>query len=82
MKPAVTIRESQLGALFRAYIKVDAALVVRGAGPFFLSRETEVVPGARLAELFSLRHDRLDEQAVPMAADSRGTTRSWGRRTT
>ncbi|MBU6396061.1 MAG: response regulator [Sphingomonadales bacterium] len=66
MKPAVTIRESQLGALFRAYIKVDAALVVRSAGPFFLSRETEVVPGARLAELFSLRHDRLDEQAVRM----------------
>jgi len=66
MKPAVTIRESQLGALFRAYIKVDASLVVRSAGPFFLSRQTEVVPGARLAELFSLRYDRLDEQAVPM----------------
>lgn len=66
MRPAVTIRESQLGALFRAYIKVDAELVVLTVGPFFLSRETEVVPGAQLAELFSLRHDREDEQAPPM----------------
>ena len=68
MQPAVTIRESQLGALFRAYIKVDAQLVVIAVGPFFLSRETEVVPGAQLTELFSLRYDREDGQAPPMEA--------------
>ncbi|KUR71147.1 hypothetical protein AQZ52_10775 [Novosphingobium fuchskuhlense] len=63
MKAAVTLRESQLGALFRAFIKVDRCFFVVAAGPFFLSRETAVVPGAALAELFTLRHDRDDEQA-------------------
>jgi CheY-like chemotaxis protein len=66
MKPAVTIRESQLEALFRAYIKVDAALVVRALGPFYHNRDTAVVPGAQIAELFSLRHDRDDEHAPPL----------------
>ncbi len=66
MQAAVTIRESQLGALFRAFIMVDARLVVIATGPFFLSRETEVVPGAQLAELFSLRHDRDDAHARPL----------------
>ncbi|GEO00763.1 hypothetical protein NSE01_25950 [Novosphingobium sediminis] len=66
MKPAVTIRESQLGALFRAYIKVDAALVVMTVGPFYLNRDTAVVPGASIAELFSLRQDRDDEIATPL----------------
>ncbi len=62
MKAAVTLRESQLGALFRAFIEVDHNLVVRTAGPFFASRQTEVVPGVQLAELFSLRHDREDNK--------------------
>ena len=66
MRPAVTIRESQLDALFRAYIKVDAALVVLAVGPFYVNRDTEVVPGAQIAELFSLRHDRDDEHATPL----------------
>lgn len=66
MKPAVTIRESQLGALFRAYIKVDAALVVLTLGPFYEGRDTAVVRGAQIAELFSLRHDRDDESAPPL----------------
>ncbi len=66
MKPAVTIRESQLGALFRAFIKLDAALVVLTLGPFFHGRDTAVVPGAQIAELFSLRQDRDDESARPL----------------
>lgn len=66
MKPVVTIRESQLGALFRAYIKVDAALVVRALGPFYQGRDTAVVPRAQIADLFSLRHDRDDENAPPL----------------
>jgi len=69
MKAAVTIRESQLGALFRAFIKVDGGLVVVDTGPFFLSRKTEVVPGAQLGELFSLRQDRdcADTQSLDVA---------------
>lgn len=66
MKPVVTIRESQLGALFRAFIKVDAALVVMTLGPFYERRDTAVVVGAQLAEIFSLRQDREDEQAPPL----------------
>lgn len=76
MKPVVTIRESQLGALFRAYIKVDSALVVITVGPFYHGRDTAVVPGAQIAELFSLRQDRDDEiaqslhEAIPAMADT------------
>lgn len=66
MKAAVTIRESQLGALFRAFIKVDRHFVVLVTGPFFLSRQTEVVPGAQLGELFSLSYDRDDGNALPL----------------
>lgn len=66
MKAAVTIRESQLGALFRAFIKVDANFVITATGPFFLSRRSEVVPGTRLAEMFSLSHDRDDTRARPL----------------
>lgn len=66
MKPAVTIRESQLGALFRAYIKVDAALVVQARGPFYQNRDTAVAVGAQIAELFSLRQDRDDDFATPL----------------
>lgn len=75
MKAAVTIRESQLGALFRAFIKVDRQLVVVAVGPFFARRESAVVPGSYLGELFSLSSDRADtgletlETAIPAMAD-------------
>ena len=67
MKAVVTIRESQLGALFRAYILVDPQLVVRAVGPFFTRRESAVRPGAELGELLSLSYERLDGRAPPLA---------------
>ena len=67
MKAVVTIRESQLGALFRAYIFVDPQLVVMAVGPFFTRRESAVRPGAHLGELLSLSCDRLDGRVPPLA---------------
>lgn len=66
MMAAVTIRESQLSALFRAWIVVDRNLQVAAVGPFFTRRESEVVPGARLTDLFSRNSDHLDGDAAPL----------------